>query len=281
MSGWERYFDHPVDLKLYVLHTGSVHMSGNIHFNRKSPAFKSMPKDERFNPVLAYLVEHPEKGLVLLDTGLHESFCENACGNFGPLLGRVVKAKSEKGKDVVSQLASLGFSPPDIRYVILSHLHLDHTSGLPGFKHAEVYVDSAELKVAGSPMGMMGGCAKAHLEGVEMRSFQYGTAVEPFDRVWDFFGDGSIFIIRTPGHTKGNVVVLLNAGEGPILLTFDAAHRAANLELMIPPKGDYEKARRSLGTIKSFIDDFPQVRVIFGHDPDQLGELQLAPSFYA
>lgn len=280
MKGWAQYFDDPVDMKLYVMRTGSVHMSGNIHFNKKSPQFKSMPKDERFNPVLAYLVEHPEKGPVMLDTGVHASFCESPCGNFGPLLGRVVKIKAEKGGDAVSQLASLGVSAADIRYVILSHLHLDHTSGLPSLKGAEVYADAAELNAAASPMAMMGGCIKAHREGKDIKPFEYGGAVQPFDRVCDFFGDGSLFVIACEGHTKGNVAVLLNAKGGPILLTFDAAHRAANVKTMIPPKGDYEQARRSLGRIKAFSEDFPQTRVIFGHDPDQLGELQLLPSFY-
>ncbi len=280
MKDWAQYLDNPADVKLYVMHTGSVHMSGNIHFNKKSPEFKSMPKDARFNPVLAYLVEHPDKGLVLLDTGLNGCFCDNAFGNFGPLLGRVVKAKAEKGKDAVSQLASLGFTPSDVRFVILSHLHLDHTSGLPDFKGAEVYADAAELKAAGSPMAMMDGCVKAHREGMDIKPLQYGGAVQPFDRVCDFFEDGSLFVVGAEGHTKGNAAVILNARGGPILLTFDAAHRKANLDLMIPPKGDYERARRSLGRMKTFVDGNPQTRVIFGHDPDQLGELQLLPSFY-
>jgi N-acyl homoserine lactone hydrolase len=280
MKEWAQYFDDPVDMKLYVMSTGSVHMSGNIHFNKKSPEFKSMPKDERFNPVLAYMVEHPEKGPVMLDTGVHACFSESPYGNFGPLLGRIVKIKAEKGGDAVSQLASIGVSPADISCVILSHLHLDHTSSLPAFKGAEIYADAAELKAAGSPMAMMDGCVKAHREGVDIKSFDYGGAVQPFDRVCDFFGDGSLFVIGAEGHTKGNVAVLLNAKGGPILLTFDAAHRAANVKTMIPPKGDYEQARRSLGRIKAFVEDFPQTRVIFGHDPDQLGELQFLPSFY-
>lgn len=281
MSEWARYFDDPADVKLYVMQTGSVHMSGNIHFNKKSPEFKSMPKDTRFNPVLAFLLEHPDKGLALLDTGLSASFCDNACGNFGPLLGRVVKTRAEKGKDAVSQLSQLGFSPADVGFVILSHLHLDHTAGLPDFKGAEVYADAAELKAAASPLAMLEGCIKAHREGINTRPFAYGSAVRPFDRVCDFFGDGSLFVVGAEGHTKGNVAVIVNAKRGPILLTFDAAHREANLETMIPPKGDYERARRSLGNIKAFLGDYPQTRVIFGHDPDQLGGLQLLPSFYA
>lgn len=279
MSDWGSILRQPAELKLYVMYTGSVHMSGNIHFNRKSPEFKSMPRDDRFNPVLAFAVVHPDRGLALLDTGLHYCFCAKRFGNFGPLLGRVVKVRAEKGKDAASQLSSIGFSPSDVRYVILSHLHLDHTSGLPEFKGADVYVDTDELKAAGSPAALLEGYVKAHCEGAAIRAFQYRLALEPFDRACDFFGDGSLFVVATPGHTRGNVAVILNAKGGPILLTFDAAHRKANLDLMIPPKGDYEKARHSLGAIKSFVEAFPHTRVIYGHDPDQLGEIDLAPAF--
>ncbi len=268
-------------LKLYVMQTGSVHMSGDIHFNKKSPKFASMPKDKRFNPVLAYLVEHPDKGYVLLDTGLDASFCRNKFGNFGPLLGRVVKTKAEPGKDAVSQLKVLGLQPSDVKYVLMSHLHLDHASSLTSFaRGTEVYVDADELKTANSPLGTMAGYLK-NLDGVNIKPYRYGGRLGPFDRSLDFFGDGSLFILNAAGHTKGNVAVLLNAQGGPILLTFDACHRKAGLEEMIPPKGDYEKGLDSLRKIKDWLDEFPSTRTIFGHDPDQLGELKLLPAFYS
>ncbi len=273
--------DDPHDLKLYVMKTGSVHMSGNIHFNKKSPRFKSMPKDERFNPVLAFLLEHPEKGWTLMDTGLDACFCESSLGNFGPLLGRVVKTKAEKGGDVVSQLATLGVSASDIPYVIMSHLHLDHASGLPKFgRGSAIYVDEAELSAARSPLGTAGGYIKGFLEGLEVRPLVYDGSFGPFRQACDFFSDGSVFVLRAAGHTRGNVAVLLNARKGPILLTFDAAHRKANVEEGIPPKGDYVAALASLKSIMSLLEELPETRVIYGHDPDQLPGLDLLPDFY-
>ncbi len=272
---------NPHALKLYVMQTGSVHMSGNIHFNKKSPKFASMPKDKRFNPVLAYLLDHPEKGWALFDTGLDASFCRDKFGNFGPLLGRVVKTKAEAGKDAVSQLKSLDVSPADIKCVVMSHLHLDHASSLPCFSRgSEVYVDESEVKTAKSLMGTMEGYLK-NLDGVDVKPFRYDGKLGPFDKALDFYGDGSVFIINAAGHTKGNVAVILNAEGGPILLTFDACHRKAGLDEMIPPKGDYEKGLDSLRKIKTFLDQYPQTRTIFGHDPDQLGDLQLLPAFYS
>lgn len=282
MSDMLGMLDHPRDLKLYVMRTGSVHMSGNIHFNKKDPRFKSMPIDERFNPVLAFLLEHPEKGLALLDTGLDQCFCETRFGNFGPLLGRVVKTRAERGDDVVTQLASLGLSSGEVAWVIMSHLHLDHASGLQRLgRGPEVYVDAEELAAASSPLGFAGGYVKGFLAGLEVKTFDYTGALGPFRQVCDFFGDGSVFVMKAAGHTKGNVAVLLNARGGPILLTFDAAHRKANVDEGMPPKGDYEKAKASLNNIRSLLASLPEARVIYGHDPDQLPDLELLPAYYS
>ena len=71
MHDWREYFESPTPLRLYVMHTGEVRSVGTPHLNPKSPNFKKMPKTDEYNPVFAFLVEHPQKGLVLLDTGLH------------------------------------------------------------------------------------------------------------------------------------------------------------------------------------------------------------------
>ena len=86
--------------------------------------------------------------------------------------------------------------------------------------------------------------------------------------------------MKTPGHTPGHVSILLNMVEGPLLLTFDAAHRESNIEELIPPKGDYAPALESVKAIRSFIESYTGTRIIFGHDPDQLSGLKLLPNYY-
>lgn len=283
MSEWEAIFKAPKPLELYVMHTGYVHMNGNIHFNKKSPRFRSMPKDERFNPVLSFLLKHPEQGYLLLDTGLHGSFAEKSRGNFGFLLGTMVKAKAEPKRDVISQLNSIGIDPHDVRRIVLSHLHLDHPSALTGFRNVQgltVHVDPAELEVLKSPFCMFKGYIKSHLKGLDIRPIRYDRSILPFQSVWDMFGDGSVLVMATPGHTPGHVSVLANVLGGPILLTCDAAHRRANMEEDIPPIGNYPRSLTTLETIRSFLAQHPHVRVIFSHDPDQLKQLKLLPDHY-
>lgn len=271
-------------MKLYVLHTGSVHMAGNIHFNKKSPLFKSKPVDTRFNPVLSFLIKHPSQGYVLLDTGIHSSFVKNTSGNFGWLLASMVKVKATAGMDVPSQLHKLGVSLGDITNVLLSHLHLDHPGGLPALRSGTtplVHVDAAELKIAYSPFGLFQGYIRRHLEGFKITPIDYNGSVAPFEEVCDLFNDGSIFAVKTPGHTPGHISVVLNMQNGPILLTFDAAHRRANIDEGIPTKGVYEQGLESVKRLQAFIKEFPSTTVIFGHDPDQIGSLKISPDYYS
>lgn len=283
MKTWKEIFAQPKPLKMYVLHTGYVHMAGNIHFNRKNPKTAAMPKDTRFNPVFAFLVDHPEKGRILFDTGLHQSFAGRRFGNFGPLLGTMVKTKTEAGMDVVSQLGKIGLSTADIHTIVLSHLHLDHPSSLPNFRnhdHCRVYVNAAELKKARAPWSSLKGYVRSHLKGIEFNPLQFHTSLEPFPYVCDFLGDGSVFLLATPGHTPGHLSVVLNLERGPVLLTFDAAHRRANFTEEIPPVGDHSQALDSLRKLKAFAFENRDIRVIFSHDPDQLDDLKLLPDHY-
>jgi N-acyl homoserine lactone hydrolase len=280
MNEWREFFKKPVNMKLFVIHTGFVHMDGNIHFNKKSPQFKGLPEDNRFNPVLAYLVQHPDKGCLLFDTGLHSSFAEEATGNFGGLLGRIVKTQSMRGQDVISQLGKINIHQDDIHSIVLSHFHLDHTSGLPSFKTPRAYADEKEISAINSPFALFDGFIKKHLRGLSPQAISFNNKVPPFERVCDFFNDGSVFIVGTPGHTAGHVSVILNMNAGPVFLTFDAAHRKANIDKGVPPKGDYSTALQSINNIQAFLREIPQTRIIFGHDPDQFDTLKLLPDYY-
>lgn len=283
IKNWKQCLNKSVPLKLYVMHTGNVHMAGNIHYNTKSPDFKSTQPDRRFNPVLAYLVEHPLKGYILLDTGIHPSFAMQRTGNFGWLLGRLVKVKTSAGMDISSQLKKLGLSSKDITTVILSHLHLDHVSGLPlltANKDLAVYTDRRELAIAQSTLGLFKGYIGKHIRDFSVKPFGYSMSLPPFDQVCDLFGDQSIWILGTPGHTPGHVSIVLNMHQGPVLLSFDAAHRASNIEKMIPPKGDYDRALKSLKSIQRFLKEFPATRIIYSHDPDQISKLKTLPEYY-
>jgi glyoxylase-like metal-dependent hydrolase (beta-lactamase superfamily II) len=142
-------------------------------------------------------------------------------------------------------------------------------------------VDEEELKIAHSPFSFFQGYIPRHLDGFKIAPITYNGAVAPFDEVCDLFNDGSVLVIRTPGHTPGHVSVVLNMQSGPTLLTFDAAHRRANIEEGIPTKGIYEQGLDSIRRLQSFVKEFPAMNVIFGHDPDQIGSLKVSQDYYS
>jgi len=282
MKDFATVFQRPKGMRLYIIHTGNVHMNGNIHFNKKSPLFPTKPIDTRFNPVYCYLIEHPKHGFCLIDTGIHSDFVTNKIGNFGPLVGKIIQVKTQKGMDVLSQIASIGLGVKDIRHIVMTHLHPDHSSGLPLLKDSGcmIYTDYKELKTASSPLGMMNGYLKKHWQGFQIEFFKYNLTIPSFDKVADLFGDESIFVISTYGHTEGNVSILLNMEGGPVLLTGDAAHRRDNLMSRIPTKGDYSTGLISINQLADFVEANPLINVLYSHDPQQFNELKLFPEYY-
>jgi N-acyl homoserine lactone hydrolase len=85
----------------------------------------------------------------------------------------------------------------------------------------------------------------------------------------DLLGDGSLWAIHTPGHTPGHSSFLVNGLEGPVLLAMDAAFIPENLEMGVAPS-DYtwnvDLAQKSLEKIIEFLGEYPQVRVVAGHE---------------
>jgi N-acyl homoserine lactone hydrolase len=87
----------------------------------------------------------------------------------------------------------------------------------------------------------------------------------------DFFGDGSLWLIPTPGHTRGHLSMLVNTKPRPTLLTFDAAHLAADFELSIPPGAivDQAAARDSIARLHALAAAIPDLNIVYGHEPAQ------------
>lgn len=283
MTDWEQIFMEPHNMRLYIVHTGNVHMKGDIHINKKSPAFKTRTVDTRYNPVYCFLIHHPTRGYILVDTGIHPDFCRHPTGNFGKLVGSLIKVKTEPRQDVISQIRSIGVSPQDITSIIMTHLHPDHTSSLPLFRNqtrCTVYVDTEEFKAATSLLGIFQGYLKEHFQTTSIKHYVYNSVLPPFSFVSDIFGDKSVFIIKTPGHTRGHASVLLNLKDGPVLLTADTAHRQMNLAELIPTVGDYMPSLDSVKQLSHFINDHPSTRVIYSHDPDQIKDIKLFPQYY-
>src|SRR3954452_21642348 len=106
----------------------------------------SSPESWESQPVPVYLVRHPSLGTVLIDTGLHPSVARNPRDNLGRFSGRHYRV--EEGRDLVSQLRERGLAPSDIAFVVLTHLHEDHASGIEAFPNSQFVLSATEWKGA-------------------------------------------------------------------------------------------------------------------------------------
>jgi N-acyl homoserine lactone hydrolase len=226
-------------------------------------------------PVPAFLVRHPSAGAILVDTGLHPSIASDGRENFGGLANRFGKPSLAPGEDVPSQLRSRGLDPGEIPVVVMTHLHIDHTSAISEFPRSTFVVAAAEWKAAASG-GVGDGYRRAHYDyAFEYRTVDFdGGAVgsyATFARTFDLFGDGSVRLAFTPGHSAGHMCVICRLAEREFVIGGDAMYVAGQLEGSDPPPPrpqDAHNWRRSLSELRLFARQFPDAVITPGHDPE-------------
>jgi len=204
-------------------------------------------------PVPAYLIDHP-RGRAVFDTGMGQQFHrqpENAlpADKFG--------LQWFDGMEIPARLRALGIDPASVNWIINSHLHIDHCGGNALLENATVIVQRDELDYA-----MAGDHA-----GLYVRA-DYDTG-QPFKAVngeHDLFGDGTVRILPTPGHTPGHQSVIVQLPQGEVLLAGDCCYTRRNLDLMAMPPGtvDTPTGLETLKRLKLMREK--GTRILFGHD---------------
>ena len=233
-------------------------------------------KDAVRVPAPAFLIHHPSAGTVLVDTGLHPSIATDPKANFGSLATRFGKPELEHGGDVPAQLRALGIQPAQIPVVVMTHLHYDHASGISEFPQSTFVVSDAEWEAATTDARpLLRGYRPAHYDyAFEYRTIDFTrggiTSYATFGRTFDLFGDGSIRLVYTPGHTAGHMSVIAHLAEHDFLIGGDAVYLARQLEGAPPPPRpvDRHQYRRSLQELKLFRREYPKAIITPGHDPD-------------
>jgi N-acyl homoserine lactone hydrolase len=197
--------------KLHAFHCG-LERFANALFD----PFSSDPAGKREIPYFFYLLEH-SKGLVLFDTGVNPGMIQDIRAYLGPEAenwGINLKPTD----DARALLGTVGVKAEDIHHVVLSHLHYDHAGAMSSFPNAQYWIQSLEWEYARNPP-----------------LFQQGMYVQsefdvPLDRIRfmngpeDMFGDGTIKLIPTPGHTSGHQSMLIKGAYRSYLLASDAAY---------------------------------------------------------
>ena len=233
-------------------------------------------------PVPVFLVEHPTAGRLLVDTGFHASVQDKARSSLGRRQSWVLPAREARGESAPEQLRARGVDPGDIGTILVTHLHNDHASGAIQFPNATFVVDAGEWAAA-CKGGFAEGYRREHYDQpFDWRTVSYDAAPPhaTFERTLDLFGDGSVRLLSTPGHTKGHQSILLKLADRELLLTADAAYTRRAIDEDILPIfifGGEERYRRSLAAIRAYTRQRPEATVICGHDAECWPKL--APSY--
>ena len=225
-------------------------------------------------PMRAWLIEHLD-GPILVDTGQTARF--NEPGYLPPEnlhLRRNLRWRVTREQEVDAQLAAHGLKAADLRYTVLTHLHLDHDGGLEHVKDTEIVVTETEYRTARGLAGRLRGYLPHRWpEGfaprtITLRDEPYG----PFPRSFELAR--GIVLVGTPGHTRGHMSVVVE-GSPRLLLAGDAAYSERTLARRRPGRASRPaRARRSatMSRIRTFLAERETI-FLPTHDPESPARL--------
>lgn len=234
----------------------------------------TIPKDKQRDitiPVSMFVIDHP-KGLVVFDTGNNKAISDGAanCKAYWAPGNCDFLKPSQRAEDVIDmQLKKLGHSADKVKVVISSHSHLDHIGNIESFPNAIHAIQKKELYQAWFPEKFQGRTTPGTFVMADIDNAREFNYLE-LEGDYDLFGDGTVMILSTPGHTQGHQSVKVKMASGrSIIMSQDAIWMQENLDGH--PAGlnysvqDYTKSVNRL----KFMRDLEGADIFMAHDGDQ------------
>jgi N-acyl homoserine lactone hydrolase len=215
--------------RLYVFDCGTLVYNKPEDYNLT----RDEVKDSNMG-VTCYLVMHP-KGMLLYDTGLNDRLVgrplyENELEGYGQI----------KFNTLSGQLADIGVTPANVDFLVLSHYHWDHIG------NAGDFAGSTWLVYMGDRDQMFTSAARATPWFNQYSALEKSRTI-PLSGDYDVFGDGTVVVLATPGHTQGHCSLLVRLkNTGPVVLSGDLYHYAEERVLRRMPNEE-----KTTGTVQS------------------------------
>jgi len=261
----------PKTLRLYVFDCGMLTVTTQgVERYHVTPA----EVGETRMPVPCFLVAHP-RGTLMWDVGVIpdsvvEAQSQGARSDVNPVVAALVS------RTLKSQLAQVGYSPADITYVAVSHAHIDHTANLNAFAGSTWLTRSAERDFMWAENNPR--------VNPPFYTALKGSKVVVIDKdEHDVFGDGSVIMKASPGHTPAHQVLILRlASTGRVMLSGDLYHypqeRAFN---RAPPDNEFnvEQSAASRRRIEEYLKA-TKTELWIEHDFNANAKLKKAPAYY-
>ena len=253
----------PKSLRLYVFDCGVIHTNNVDAYSLKKEEVGSTEMS-----IPCFLIVHP-KGALMWDNGDIPDSAFPAGG--GPAKQGVVT----QDRPLLPQLAAVGFTPADIKYLALSHYHGDHVANANAFAGSTWLARQAERD------------RMFAAEPVPRSPFANYSALKDsktiiVDKDYDVFGDGKVILVSTPGHTPGHQSLFLKlAKTGPVVLSGDLYHYPEERSLNRLPVAEFNKdqAAASRAALDTFLKK-TGAQLWIQHDILGNAKLKKAPAFY-
>lgn len=263
------------DIRLYMFEGGSIHLP-----LRNYKLGQGQGGEMITTPVVWFLLTHP-RGDVIIDGGNAAEAAVDAKAHWGAITEQSTLIMTPEQAPVPA-LERLGIDLDGIRWIVQTHLHLDHTGAVAAidrFPNAQVLVTRTEYQWAHAPdsLAELGYCKADYMKpGIDW------ALLEETDDGYDLFDDGVLRCWRTPGHTPGHQSIEIHLPSGAAyFLTGDAANSLEHLEEKALP-GFIISAPDTLTSVRKIrrLAWRAQATVVAGHDPEQWAELKHAPDYY-
>jgi len=204
-----------------------------------------------------YLIKHGNDYMVW-DTGFAPGGSPNA-----PKVG------------IVDRLKEVNVTPDQVKFVGISHFHGDHTGQLDPFKNATLLIGKGDWDGVTATPPIPGANAAGFKSWIDEK-----RKVEPLPSDKDVFGDGSVIVLRAPGHTPGHSCLLVRLKDmGPVVLSGDLVHFRENHEHTGVPWFNFDRAQSvaSIERVKQLVANL-KATFIIQHDMRDIGKLPAFPA---
>ena len=261
--------------RLYVLDCGQGHSNDESRWTVGVNVGKPIDIS-----VSCYLIHHANE-YFLWDTGISDAVAAMPDGWY-PANNPATDIHWTRAKTLESQLAGIGVKPSDIKFVGISHTHPDHIGNAEMFAQVPFLIQKAEYDnyFAEGKKGI------AKPASDSRPTFSKEHPVNLVQEDLDVFGDGSVMLVYTPGHTPGHQSCLVHVAKtGWILLSGDAVHLQENWDnrripyfATMPPEQKIQ-TQLSMQRMADLIS-FYHAQLWINHEKTQSDKLKHAPAYY-